>query len=964
MASTMVAWMHHGSSWLKIILAASLVAASCTSNTADSTTTTALGTVENSDQVIGLRGGGFTAPEVDDTALEISDDIRMGVLDNGLTYYVRSNDSPGQSVSIRLAVKAGAYHEDPQGTGVAHFLEHMMFNGTEAYPGNQVDSVLRSIGAEIGPDFNAYTSATETVYQISLEDRDNSVETALDVLVQWATAATLDPGEVSAEAPIVREELRLGESGEGLVAKRFDEIYHDGTPFEGVDTGGTAESIDAITPEVLRSYYDTWYRPDNMAIILVGDRSTRSLESLVKTKFDGFEARGSAPDSSIESVPLRAEPYVEVFVEQTFGDAQVSIDVPVPEWDLGTRGGQEQWVTEVLLGIMISSRISEGVQTGRLDLIQGGGNWFNYDRGLQYIGFNVSSDDLEDAAEILLTEIEASIKTGFDEGELERAVDIWRNFQDQRLQGKSNIPDSEWANAILEDFLGTADLQSIDDSVEMNLDIVDGLNIAEVNNHWGWAMTSAEPLILTIAADEETGGDASELLAALQRARAADAAALEDNIEEIATLMKRPAGVREVGRKDLRANDGIELEFENGMRVLISESDIAENDVSFVSSSPGGRAKLDDVKGALAGVAVDAVNTSGVGEYSAVQIGRYLSDIDVGLGAYVSDFDEGFSGGAATEDLEVLFQLVHLAISEPLVEEVPFAQQQERYRDQLEFSTLDSTTAADAAFSDARTGGGRFAYQPTKAQINGLDADEALSIYQDRFGSLDDHVIVIVGDVDEDVVTELARSYIGTLPAQSADAPSDGLLAPGTVAATTNVGDGETAGSYRYLSVGTADETTANLVLADVATSYLNDQAFAIVREELGATYGGRAGVSFNDPGDSVDLVISVDGDPSRVDEIGDVVNDLLEAVANGQINDDDFLEAVTVVRSRYNFINNGFIIQSLFDEAGVGGGGNDIIGRFAQQEALDRVTPAKLAAFIQSLTSGPDKIEVKNKPG
>ncbi len=151
-----------------------------------------------------------------------------------------------------------------------------------------------------------------------------------------------------------------------------------------------------------------------------------------------------------------------------------------------------------------------------------------------------------------------------------------------------------------------------------------------------------------------------------------------------------------------------------------------------------------------------------------MQIGRYLSDIDVGLGAYVSDFDEGFSGGAATEDLEVLFQLVHLAISEPLVEEVPFAQQQERYRDQLEFSTLDSTTAADAAFSDARTGGGRFAYQPTKAQINGLDADEALSIYQDRFGSLDDHVIVIVGDVDGDVVTELARSYIGTLPAQSA----------------------------------------------------------------------------------------------------------------------------------------------------------------------------------------------------
>lgn len=953
--------------WIQILVVAALVAAACTESSQEppSTTTSESNTTSRQDSdptqpAPTGRGAGFSAPIVNTTPIGLDSDITAGVLDNGLTYYVLSNDSPGQSVSMRLAVKAGGFHEDPQGTGVAHFLEHMMFNGTTKYPGNTIDAALRSIGAEIGPDFNAYTSATETVYQIKIQDQDQNVETAVDILAQWASEATLDPAEVAAEAPIVREELRLRESGDGLVGAKFDRLYHQDTPFADVAVSGTADTINGTTSEVLRSYYDTWYRPDNMAVVIVGDRDADDLEQLIQESFSGLTARGLLADSSIPQFTLPTEPIIDVVIEPTYADASVSVDVPLPAWDYSTVGGQQQWITEILLGVMINSRIEEGVQTGRLDLQRGFGHWFNYDRGLQYMGFNAAAEDLEVATEVLLTEIESTIKTGFTQPELNRAIDVWRNVQQQRLLGENDISDDNWANNILEDFLATADLQSVEDSVDMNLSILDSLDIGEVNNHWGWAMTASEPIVVTIGADAETVGDPANLVAALQRARDAEAISFDDDIEEILELMETPDAVREVSLKELVLNEGFEAEFANGMRVLFSPSDIDENNITILTESRGGKSELSVDEAALAEAAVSVVNASGVGPYSAIQMSRYLSSRDAAIGAYIEDFSEGFFGGSPAEELEILFQLMHLAISEPQAEAVQFDQQLEAQRDRLEFTSLDSAQAATVALADARTGGGQFAQQPTSTQLLGFDREQALDIYSNRFGALDDHVILIVGDVDDRTVLDLARDYVGSLPQPEVDSVNSELPAPGNVSLSTKVGSGTAAGAFRFLSSGTANETVQNRVLAEVADSLLNDRIFSVVREELGASYGGNAFISFNEPGDSADLVVSINGDPARIDEIADTVNAELLAVAGGQIDRQDFEEAVTVVRGRYNFINNGFILDSLIDEAA----GGEIITRRAQLDALERISSQSLASFVASFLSGSDTIEVKNVPG
>ena len=454
----------------------------------------------------------FTAPDPDPTPLDISDDIRVGTLDNGLTYYVQSNDSPGNSVAMRLAVNAGGVEEDPLGTGVAHFLEHMMFNGTEKYPGNTLDAALRSIGAEIGPDFNAYTSDSETVYQIEVADDGDNVDIAFDVLAQWASAATIDPDEVRREAPVVREELRLrDESGQGLIGLAFEEAYYFDTPFQGVNVSGTADTVNAITAEGLRAYYDTWYRPDNMAVIAVGDRSLDQLEASIVEEFSGITARGDivdGPDTTLTS--LRSEPYIETVVEPSYGDSFISVDIPVMSWDLSTRGGNELRFTEFVLGQMINNRLNEGVDSGRLNLRRAGGGWFGWNRDLAYLGFNLDADDLEVGTEVFMTELQGSIQNPFTQGELDRAVEAVRAAQDERLAQYGTTQDRDFANTLVGHYLGGGDLQSIDDSYDLAIDVLDGLELDAVNNHYGWMMTSAALMRIGSALSKITEPESNE----------------------------------------------------------------------------------------------------------------------------------------------------------------------------------------------------------------------------------------------------------------------------------------------------------------------------------------------------------------------------------------------------------------------------------------------------------------------
>ena len=318
------------------------------------------------------------------------------------------------------------------------------------------------------------------------------------MLSQWAAAASLEPGQVAAEAPVVREELRLrDESGDGLVNQAFDLAYFADTPFEGSNIIGTPETVNAITADDLRAFYDDWYRPDNMAVVAVGDRSLDDLEDLIVDRFENLESRGTnptAPDISLDQ--LRQEPLVDVVVEPSFADSFISVDIPVRTWDTSTVGGQELRLTDIILGIMIDNRLVEAVDSGRLDLRRAGGGWFPRNRGLSYLGFNLDADDLVEGTEVFLAELRSSVQNPFTQDELDRATEVIASSLDQQAASFNSTQDAQFADGMIQHFLGGGDLRSIDDSVDETRDFLDDLDIDEVNNHYGWLTVSYTHLTL------------------------------------------------------------------------------------------------------------------------------------------------------------------------------------------------------------------------------------------------------------------------------------------------------------------------------------------------------------------------------------------------------------------------------------------------------------------------------------
>ena len=329
---------------LSVFLVAGLIAAACADDpgidelvdppidVVDDVPDVPIDPPDNTSEPTPLAIPAATAPEVDDTPLPIDDDIRIGTLDNGLTYLLRSNDTPGGSLDLRLVVNAGSLQQETPDDGSAHFLEHMLFNGTDAFPGNELTAQLQRLGISFGADVNAYTSYDETVYLLGAATfSPGATDAAFDVLAEWSANATIAPDQVAAEIGVVRDELRQGrESASGSIQTSIEQIYTEGTPYEDRIVIGDAGLVEAMDAATLRAYYENWYRPDNMAVVVVGDLSLDELEREVTARF----AELTNPDSPLVhpdvDIALDPDPVVDVVTHPEAGADNLSFDIPLP----------------------------------------------------------------------------------------------------------------------------------------------------------------------------------------------------------------------------------------------------------------------------------------------------------------------------------------------------------------------------------------------------------------------------------------------------------------------------------------------------------------------------------------------------------------------------------------------------------------------------------------------------------
>ncbi len=893
------------------------------------------------------RATGAALPVFPDDAelIPVDDGARIGTLENGLSYYIRRNTRPGVRAQLRLAVKAGSVHEDEDQRGGAHYLEHMMFNGTERFPANELVNVLQRFGAEFGPDINAYTNFDETVYELQVPtDDDEIVATAFDVLAEWAGRATIDPAEVELERGVLLEEWRLR-------SQRFEGRYFDGvgplllagTPYADRSPLADPDQLAATETGALRRFYEDWYRPDLMALVAVGDFDVDEIETMIRDRFEALTGPAtprSAP--SVATAPF-SEPKFFVLADPEYPGAFVELNYPLPGEELGTVGVHRRQLALDLAFEMLVTRLTE-------DALRGEAPYFGPSfaanplvRPQRTPGLAALSEvaDLSATAEALVTEVERALLHGFGAGELERAVEGLRRRVEQRYASRGTKQDVEFAGEYVEHFLGGTPIPDAGFRRDVDLRLLTEATVEQIDATFRATIGTTEPLVIVVGPESSAAElpTSAALAAVLESIATRSLQPRDDDRVEPDTLMALPEPAEVTSRNVIEPFGALVLELENGARVVLYRTDIGQDTIVFGAASPGGWSVLPEGEVAAVQLAADMVVRSGVGGLDQVELDRLLADKVAGVGPVIDETRDALFGQAASDDVETLFQLIHLYMTEPRLEPAavdavlnevrPFAAAPETVPElALILELIDIRFAGDH----------RYRLVPRLADIDRFDPDRALRRYRERYANASDFVFVFSGDFSPARMEDLARRYLGTLPgtgvietwADHQPSPPDGI-----VRQEVRAGQGELAAVALLFGVETPigpQQRVEVRLLESIVTQRLTER----IREQLSATYSPLVSVEAADePDELIEVYIQVSADPGRLDEVSAaVLADLADLRADGPTADQLAIAKEQVLRS-YELVSNEFWIETwLFYAERPGEDVEELFERFDRVEA------------------------------
>ncbi len=695
--------------------------------------------------------------------------IRVGELENGLTYYLRPNTEPHNRAELALVINAGSVLEDDDQLGLAHFLEHMLFNGTESFPGPELINFLERTGMVFGPDVNAYTSFDETVYtlQIPLDDPE-VVQTAFQVLLEWASRATLDGSEIDAERLVIVEEWRArDQNANGRIQKELLPALLGESRYASRLPIGDMEIVRNAPPEALRRFYQDWYRPELMAVVAVGDFDPEVFEGYIQETFGNLENPAAPREREVFTLPEETGERYQVISDPEFPATVGQVVFRHLSEPLVTLADFDALLSGQLFSRMVNQRLAEIARSSDPPYLGASLSRGGLARGSDTLSLSVQTEEgqLEPGLEALLQEALRLGRFGFTESELSRAkADLGSALEQNYLQ-RDDVDSSVWRSALVDGFLTGGVVTSNDADYELSLQLLPEITLEDVNA-LAADLGSDDRLVLVIAPEKEGLELPSEadLAALVERveASALDEYQDADSDEPLLAAIPEPASI--VAEESYEAIGVTGFTLQNGVRVLVKPTDFRASEVLVSASSLGGTSLVPDEDYREALIATSAVSESGAGSFDRTSLTRRLSGLRVSLGFNLGEISEGLSGSAESADLETLFQLIHLYLTKPRYDPSAF----ERVQDNLRSSVLNRDALPQAALQDALTRalyGDAPRYAPwTLEEVDSLDFARSFEIFVQRFGDADDFTFYVVGDVEVETVKDLAARYLGTLP--------------------------------------------------------------------------------------------------------------------------------------------------------------------------------------------------------
>ncbi|MBC8986536.1 insulinase family protein [Pedobacter sp. N36a] len=804
--------------------------------------------------------------QLDTQVLPLDPQVRTGKLPNGFTYYIRKNKTPEKRVTMYLAVKAGSILETDQQRGIAHFIEHMSFNGTKHFPKKELSEYLEKSGVRFGADINATTLPDETVYELPLpSDHPELLSNGLQIMRDWAQDANIEAEDVERERQVILEERRVRQG----VLQRFQEqsisLYTNQSRYGSRLPIGTEEVLLKVTPEEIRSFYKEWYRPNLQAILVVGDVDVDQMEKDIKAKFSDLKNPEKEKERTVYAAELTGKNQYMQFIDPEIGGISLEIAMKHKSDTVVTNADYRANLLKNIFAQMLAARFRQLPIVG-IAAMTGGLNSF-------YVNITTKPAETEPALKSVWLELRKIEEQGFTAPELDRIKKSYLLKLSEDLQEKDKTASEVLIKPYLQHFLTGSAAPGIAKAYELTNELLPDISLKELNAQMKVYLknTDRDIIVKSSAVNKAFLPTEATIESWIENVYAQNLPPYVDDVLSLPLLKKEPQAGKITNIEVIKPAELQKITLSNGVKVILKKTDFQNNQIVFKGFAEGGASLSSDADYQSAVSAANIVAAAGAGNYDALQLGKLMAGKQLQVLPFILDNYQGLSGSTTKEDLPAALELLYAYFTEPRKSEEAYQILVGRTREAFANKTNDpSQVFADTVNLFLANHHVRRTPQ-SMAKITSINLDKALKFYQERFADASGFTFVFVGNIEEKTIKPLLEKYLGGLPAagQKEKARDLGINIPsGRLSKTVYSGATQKASAMMVYS-GDFNYNFENTIQMNAVADALNISINKRLRDQEGGTYTPNVQLSLTKYLKSrFSLSISFDCAPQNVERL------------------------------------------------------------------------------------------------
>ena len=907
--------------------------------------------------------------------LPVDKNVRIGQLDNGLTYYIRHNKLPENRAEFYIAQKVGSILEEPQQRGLAHFLEHMAFNGTKNFPGDDkglgVIPWCETVGIKFGTNLNAYTSIDETVYNISNApiDRTGVLDSCLLILHDWSNYILLKDDEIDKERGVIREEWRSRNSGMLRVYTDLLPTIYQGDKYADCMPIGSIDVINNFPYKDIRDYYHKWYRPDLQGIVIVGDIDVDTVEAKLKAVFADVQKPVNPAERTYYPVTDNKEPIVAIGTDKEVDDPSIEIyfkQDATPDSEKNNVGYLASQYMTSMISSMLNARLSELVQSANPPFTRASSYYSDFFVAKTKEAFALSAsskaDGIETALKTLLQETERARRFGFTESEYARARANYLQSLESAYNEREKTKHGSYVREYVQNFLNGEPIPGIEAEYAMMNQLAPNIPLQAMNMVMQQLVPDSNQVVI-IAGPAKEGlkyPTKEEVINLLKGMKDLDLQAYVDKVSDEPLMKEAPKGGKIISEKENDIYGSTKLVLSNGVTVYVKKTDFKADEIRMKGTSLGGKSIFPDKDALNFAVMDNVIAVGGLGNFSQVDLTKVLAGKKVSVNAGLGATTENVFGTCSPKDFETMMQLTYLTFTAPRKDAEAFESFKNRMKAQLESAQANPLSSINDSLQKAMYNNHPRVVMMKPEMVDQIDYDRILEMYNDRFKDASDFTFYFVGNIDLETAKPLIAEYLGALPAinrKETFKDTKMSIRKGVYKNEYAKEQQTPTATIVFLYSGKAPYTLKNDILLSFATQVLDMVYTEEVREKEGGTYGVNC---FGDlqkyPKEQLLLQIVFQTDPAKKDKLAGIVVDELKKLAAEGPSDVHLQKVKEYMLKKYadNQKENGYWMNNLNDYFYYG---MDMTEGYT--DIVNSITAKDIQKFVSDLLKQGNEIEV-----